>query len=353
MAAAGLHRIAAPRSVGGGECDPATQIETIEVISAADGASGWNLMIGIENLGFIGAVLPLETARKLFADSALIVAGALNPLGRARPAEGGLIVTGQWPFASGCHNAAWFWGQCILMDGDEPARNEAGGAELRETLIPASEFEIVDTWHVSGLRGSGSHDVAVHEVFVPDEHVMAMMSGGMKLRETGTLYRFPPFNRLAYNKVGVATGIARAAIDHFKRLATEKLPRGSRKLLRDKVSVQLAVAEAETQLRSARAFVLDAVGEVWRATEEGRQTTAEQRALVHLACSAACTSSIRVVEIVHSAAGTTANFTSSPLERCMRDVRVVPQHIMVSPQWAEVAGRVLLGLEGDSPFFNG
>ena len=353
MALAGLHRVAAPRSVGGGECDPVTQIETIEVISAADGASGWNLMIGIENQGFIGAVLPLETARKLFADSALIVAGALNPLGRARRADGGLIVSGQWPFASGCHNAGWFWGQCILMDGDEPARNQAGGAELREALIPASEFEIVDTWHVSGLRGSGSHDVAVHEVFVPDEYVTALLSGGMRLRETGTLYRFPPFNRLAYNKVGVATGIARGAIDHFKQLATEKLPRGSRKLLRDKVSVQLAVAEAETQLRSARAFVLDAVGEVWSATEEGRETTAEQRALVHLACSNACTASIRAVEIVHTAAGTTANFTSSPLERCMRDVRVVPQHIMVSPQWTEVAGRVLLGLEGDSPFFNG
>lgn len=352
MAAAGLHRIAAPRSVGGGECEPQTQIETIEVISAADGATGWNLMIGIENQGFLGAVLPLETARKLFADPGLIVAGALNPLGRARPADGGLIVSGQWPFASGCHNADFFWGQCILMDGDEPARNEAGAGEMREALIPADGFEILDTWNVSGLRGSGSHDVAVREVFVPDEHVTNVMGGGMQLRETGTLYRFPPFNRLAYNKVGVATGIARAAIDHFKRLATEKLPRGSRKLLRDKVSVQLAHAEAESQLRSARAFVLDAVGEVWRTTDAGDAATPEQRVLVHLACTNACTASIRAVEIVHAAAGTTANYLSSPLERCMRDVRVVPQHIMVSPQWAEVAGRVLLGLEGDSPFFN-
>lgn len=353
MASAGLHRVAAPRSVGGGECDPATQIETIEVISAADGASGWNLMIGIENQGFLGAALPLETARKLFADPTLIVAGALNPLGRAKRGDGGLIVSGQWPFASGCHNAGWFWGQCILMDGDEPARNEAGQVELREALIPASEFEILDTWHVAGLRGSGSHDVAAHDVFVPDAHVTAVLTGATKPRETGTLYRFPPFNRLAYNKVGVATGIARAAIDHFKQLASEKLPRGSSKLLRDKVSVQLAVAEAEARLRSARAFVLDAVGEVWRATEAGREATAEQRALVHLACSSACAASIRTVEIVHSAAGTTANFTSSPLERCLRDVRVVPQHIMVSPQWAEMAGRVLLGVEGDSPFFNG
>ena len=352
MARAGLHRLAAPRSVGGGECDPRTQIETIETIAAADGAAGWTLMIGIENQGFLGAVLELEEARKLYADPGLIVAGALNPLGRATRVDGGYRVTGQWPFASGCHNAGWFWGQCIVTNGDEPAKSDGGGAVLREALVPASEFEILDTWHVAGLRGSGSHDVSVRDVFVPDEHVTQVF-GGAPLRETGTLYRFPPFNRLAYNKVGVATGIARAALDHFRELAGQKAPRGSPKLLRDKVSVQLAVAEAEARLRSARAFVFEAVDRVWQLTEARGELRAEDRALVHLACSEACQSSIRVVETVYSLAGTTANFTSSPLERCMRDVRVVPQHIMVSPQWNEVAGRVLLGLEGESPFFNG
>ena len=164
MADAGLYRIAAPRSVGGGECEPRTQIETIEAIAYADGATGWNLMIGVENLGFLGATLPLEAARRLFADPRLIVAGALNPLGRATPASGGFRVTGQWPFASGCHNAQFFWGQCIVHDGDTPAPGPNGGLLLREALVPAGEFEIVDTWHVSGMRGSGSHDVAIHDV---------------------------------------------------------------------------------------------------------------------------------------------------------------------------------------------
>lgn len=352
MAHAGLHRIAAPKSLGGGECDPRTQIETIETIAAADGAAGWTLMIGIENLGFLGAAIDLETGRKIFDDPATIVAGALNPLGRAVPVDGGLRVSGQWPFASGCHNAGWFWGQCIVMDGDEPAKNETGGAILREALIPASDFEILDTWHVSGLRGSGSHDVKAEDVFVPDTHTTAVFAGDLQRRETGTLFRFPQFNRLAYNKVGVATGIARGAIDHFKELAGEKLPRGSRKVLRDKVSVQLALAEAETTLRAARAFVFEAVDKVWESVAAGDEVPAADRVVVHLACTHACQASIRAVEIVHGAAGTTANFTASPLERRMRDVRVVPQHIMVSPQWAEVAGRVLLGLEGDSPFSN-
>jgi alkylation response protein AidB-like acyl-CoA dehydrogenase len=352
MAEAGLYRIAAPRSVGGGECDPRTQIETIEIVSAADGATGWNLMIGIENMGFLGAVLSLEMGQKLFSDPGLIVAGALNPLGEATPVEGGYRVTGRWPFASGCHNAGWFWGQCRVMDGDAPALSDGAGPALREALLPRADCEILDTWQVSGLRGSGSHDVVVRDVFVPEERMTGVMAGGMTLRETGTLYRFPPFNRLAYNKIGVAMGIAQAALDHFRQLATEKQPRGSRKLLREKVSVQLVYAEAVARLRAARAYAFEAVDEVWSATERGEDATPEQRMHVHLACARACSESIAVVEAVVQAAGTTANFTSCPLERCLRDVRVVPQHIMVSAQWVETAGRVLLGLPGDSPFFN-
>ena len=344
MAAAGLHRIAAPRSLGGGECDPRTQIEAIEIISAADGAAGWTLMIGIEILGFLGVALEREAAEKIFADPGLIAAGALNPLGRATPEAGGYRVSGQWPFASGCHNADYFWGQCVVQEGDGPAETKDGGILLREAVIPAAEFEILDTWKVSGLRGTGSHDVVARDVFVPEDRMTTVF--GQPMRESGTLYRFPSFNRLAYNKVGVATGIARAALDHFRELAALKRPRASAKRLAEKTSVQLAVAEAETLLRSARCFVFDSVDVVWRATEDRRTPSAEEQALVHLACTKACEASIRAVEIVHAAAGTTANFTASPLERCMRDVRVVPQHIMVGPQWNEFAGRVLLGLPG-------
>jgi alkylation response protein AidB-like acyl-CoA dehydrogenase len=353
MAMAGLYKVAAPRSIGGGECDPRTQIETIEIVSAADGAAGWNLMIGIENMGFLGAALPLEVARKLYADEGLIVSGALNPLGRATPVAGGYRVSGQWPFASGCHNAGWFWGQCMVATGGgELAKSEGGGAILREALIPSSEFEILDTWHVSGLRGSGSHDVVARDVFVPEERVTAVLQRGMQLRETGTLYRYPPFNRLAYNKIGVATGIAQAALGHFAALAAARQPRGSRKLLREKVSTHLAYAEAVASLRSARAFALESVEEVWRVVDAGGDPSAEQRMHVHLACTHACQAAVHSVELLYTAAGTAANFQSCPLDRCLRDARVVPQHIMVSPQWLETAGRVLLGLPGDSPFFN-
>ena len=347
MTAAGLYRVAAPLEVGGLETDPFTQIRVIEAVSEADGATGWNLMIGIEAVGFIGAALSKEVATEVFSDPGLVIAGALNPLGKAVPVDGGFQVTGQWPFASGCQNAQYFWGQCIVQDGDQSARDERGQVVLREIVVPARDFEVVDTWHVAGLRGSGSHDVRVEDVFVPERMMTAVSARG--LVASGALFRMPVFSRLAYNKVGVATGIARAAVDHFTALASAKTPRGSRNLLRERATAQLAVAEAEAQLRSARAWVFESLAEIWEIAVAGGHVSKKQRALLQLACSNAAAASIRAVELVHSAAGASANFRSSPLERCMRDVRVVPQHIMVSPQWIEAAGRVLLGLDSQSP----
>ncbi len=187
MARAGLYRVAAPRRVGGAECEPAAQIEIIETIAAADGSLGWNLMIGIEVMGFLGAVLERDLGSKLFADPALIVSGALNPVGVATPVAGGYRVTGQWPFASGCHNADYFWGQCQVRDEQgNPATD--GSPSVREALLSRDEFEILDTWHVSGLRGSGSHDVAANDVFVPDERMTAVMFE--PIQEEGTCIGF-------------------------------------------------------------------------------------------------------------------------------------------------------------------
>lgn len=348
MADAGLYRVAVPTAYGGLECDPRAQIETIEAVSEVDGSAGWNLMIGIENMGFLGPALPRPTAEKIFADPRLVVAGALNPLGRATPVEGGYRVSGQWPFASGCHNAHWFWGQCVVYEGDAPAKAPSGGPVLREALIPRSAFEILDTWHVAGLRGSGSHDVVARDVFVPDERITSAMAAPLRLE--GAIYRMPPLNRLAYNKVGVATGIARGALDAFTQIAGETKRRLSSTPLREKPAVQRALAEAEIRLRSARAFVFEAVEAVWQAALVDRPTEPRERALVHLACSNAVRASVEAVERVHEVVGTRANFEGHPLERRLRDVRVVPQHMTVSSQWLETSGGVLLGLAKELPF---
>lgn len=350
MARAGLYRVAVPKSLGGAEAHPVDQIRLIEAVSEIHGSTGWNLMIGIENMGVLGAVYPKSFTEPMYADPELIIAGSLNPLGRATRVDGGYRVSGQWPFASGIHNAHFFWSQSVLHDanGDRQTGDD-GRVVLCESMVPIADVEIVDTWQVAGLRGSGSHDALLDDVFVPESH-MSRVQEQIPV-EPGTLYRLPIYTRLAYNKVGVATGIARAAIRQFEDLAGAKQPRGSTRLLRERVDAQRAVAEAERLVGAARSYVFDTVSALWDTVAAGSRPSTRQKALVQLACSGAASDAVRAVELLHAAAGASVNFLSSPLGRSFRDVQVVRQHVMVSPQFTEAVGRVLLGLESQSFLF--
>jgi len=348
LAAAGLYRVATPRRLNGAEAHPIVQIKTIEAISEIHGSTGWNLMIGIEVMGMLGAVYDRAVTDKLYADPELIISGALNPLGKAVREAGGYRVTGQWPFASGIHNAHYFWSQSVVHKGGEPLHDDAG-LVFCEHMVPAEQLEILDTWHVSGLKGSGSHDVRLQDVFVPNEYISHVQR--QIPVEPGTLYRLPIYSRLAYNKVGVATGIARAAINQFVQLACEKKPRGSGNLLRNRIDAQRAVAEAQRLIGSARSYVFESVTDLWQTVELGEKPTDRQKAILQLSCSGAATEAVKAVETLYAAAGASANFESCPLERSMRDVLVVRQHIMVSPQYTEAVGRVLLGMDSGTFVF--
>ena len=348
MVQAGLFRIAVPADVGGSEEHAVTQVQCIEAVSRIHGSAGWNLMIGIEVMGVLCGQFDQSLVESLLADQEMIISGSLNPLGKAVREGDGYRISGQWPFARGIHNAKFFWGQNIVHVDGERLRDEHG-VVLCEALVPCDQIEILDTWHVSGMRGSGSHDVRIDEVFVPDTFISHVQRD--KPSATGTLFRLPLYSRLAFNKVGVATGIAQAAIDHFVSLASEKKPRGSRQLLRERPDAQLAVAQAERILGSARSYAMEQICVMWDTVACGDEPTTRQKALLQLACSGAADEAVKAVEVVYSAAGASANFESSPLSRCMRDVPVVRQHITVSPQFTNAVGRVLLGMDSETPFF--
>ncbi len=346
MAKAGLYRVAAPHAFGGGQHDPMTQIRTIEAISQADGSAGWNLMIGIENFGLLA--MAFDAGPELFADPLTIVAGSTAAFGRAVPVDGGYRVSGDWQFVSGVHNCHFFAGLSLVHENGAPRP----GDPPRMMVMPRSEIEIVDSWNVGGLRGSGSHDVRVPEAFVPAAHSVNFMGIGDLPAGEAPIIRFPRGSRLSYNKVGVALGIARAAIDDFVEIATGKVPRFSGSKLRERPFAQRAVAGAEARLRGARAFVMEAVGDVWRTILDEQKPSDRQRALLQVACSDAVRASAEAVDLVAEAAGTTANFLDSPLERRARDVRVIRQHVTVAPQHLEDAGRVLLGLPPEGIMLN-
>jgi alkylation response protein AidB-like acyl-CoA dehydrogenase len=344
MAEAGLYRTATSRVWNGHEADPHTAVRAIEAVAEADGAAGWNLMIALDAGGLTSGAATDEAAREIFlADPQVIVAGTLPAHGRARPVAGGWLLSGQWPFASGCHNASWMCCGALITDEDgaEIVRDAAGNRATRQFLIPAGEFEILDTWHVAGLRGSGSHDVRVRDLFIPEHRVIDLYGAGMRQRTP--LFRYPFMPRICYPKAGVATGIARAALDAFLELAGSKTPYRSQTLLAEKAHAQLAIAEAEATLGAGRAFLFETMAEMWALVCAGGEPSERLRVRHRLAAAHCVESAVRAVELVHRSAGTSANVLSSPIERAFRDVHVVRQQVTVQPAVFELAGRALLG----------
>src|SRR5262245_22534837 len=245
LVAAGVFRMCIPRGLGGAEVTPYTLVRVLETIAAADGSAGWSAMIGTTS-GVASAYLPIETAREIYGPPAAVTGGAFAALGRATPVDGGYRVSGRWPFASGCEHCTWLMGGCVIADGQSVRRLPSGAPDARLMLFPPGEARIIDTWTVAGLRGTGSHDIAVDDALVPAARSFSLVTDRPYHRSP--LYAFPVFGLLALGIGAVALGIARAAIDELVRLARAKTPTHSRRLLAERATVQVDVAKAEALL---------------------------------------------------------------------------------------------------------
>jgi alkylation response protein AidB-like acyl-CoA dehydrogenase len=337
----GLWRACAPMSVGGLEVPLHEQMAAFEQLARADGAAGWCAMIGATG-SITYASLQESIARELIAAEPLAcTSGVFAPLGRAVEDGDAYRVSGRWPFGSGVEHSARMSLGVVLWDEQGPKLRDSGAPEVRWALLERGEFEIVDTWTVSGLRGTGSHDVAAHEVLVPRERFTVLGRSG----HPGPLFAFPFFGLLALAVASVGLGIARSSVDELSSLAAVKTATGQRRRLAERPYVQMQVAEAEADLRAARAFYYDAIAEAWRRAESGAEPTLEQRATLRLAATHAMRSAARVVDRMYEAGGGTSNYATSRLQRDFRDIHAATQHAVVAQPTMELAGRVLLGVE--------
>ena len=347
MAELGIFRLMIPRRLGGLEMDLIPALHVFEELAQIDGSTGWCAMIGATG-GTTSAFLSEEVAREIYAsDPNVITAGAIAPYGQARPIDGGYRVTGRWPFNSGCQHSQWLMGTSVIVENDQPRKLPNGYPETRMMIFPAAEAEILDTWSVSGLRGSGSHDIRVQDVVVPEERAVAYGFG--KRYHSGPLYAFPIFGLLAVSVASVATGMARGAIQSFIELAKTKRLTGSTRLLSQRAVIQLEVAQAEAQLRAGRACMFEPVQDVWGRVVAGQPISQRHRALLRLSACHATTASAQTIDLMYQAAGTGAIWDTSPLQRHFRDVHMITQHAVVAPPISEIAGKILLGLETTFP----
>jgi alkylation response protein AidB-like acyl-CoA dehydrogenase len=337
LADAGVFRMCVPRALGGLEVHPSVLVSVLETIAAADGSTGWCAMIGATS-GVVSAYLPEAAAREIYgADPRTVTGGVFAPRGMAVPDGEGYLVSGRWPFASGGEHCAWLMGGCLVRDG--------GLLQARMMIFPAAEVRIVDTWTVAGLRGTGSHDMVVEDVFVRADRSVSLMTD--RPRVAGALYAFPVFGLLAIGIAAVALGIARAALDEIVRLAREKSPQSSKRTLAERGVVQADVARAEALVRSGRAFLYETVERAWTAAELDGTITTTDRASLRLAATTATAHAAQATDLAYNAGGGTSVYATSPLQRCFRDVHVATQHAMVAGSTLELTGRILLGLDTD------
>jgi alkylation response protein AidB-like acyl-CoA dehydrogenase len=344
LRAAGLYRLLVPRELGGAQVDLLTFFRAIELAAEGDGSVAWNL--GTNAIAGSAALsLPDEGVREIFGGGPdVIFAGTIAPMGgTAVPVDGGYLCTGRWRFGSGCQEADWMVGSCQVVEGDRPRRNPDGTPEVRRIVLPATDGTILDTWDVTGLRGTGSHDWTVANLFVPEHRTQRFTTRWT--RWPGTLYALPLHAFQGPHFSPVATGIARAGLDALAELAGSKNPRQSPGLLREEVQVQEWMGRAEAVLGAAQAYRAAVTADVWATVAAGRPATPEQQARCRLAASHAVDSAVQAMDLAYRAGGSTAIERTHPLARCWRDVHAVAQNVVVGPEYYMLAGRVFLGLD--------
>lgn len=323
MAHLGLFRALVPVSAGGEEWEWPTWMQVVEELSTVDGAVGWIAGVGGSVNAIVSGWVSGEVGRAVFCEDPIgFLAGAGAPTGTARPVDGGYRVSGRWQFGSGSPHASWFKAGFVL-EGETPRFG-------RMMFLPAKDVEIIDTWSVGGMRGTGSHDFAVHDLFVPTAYT-ANTADDPPLHP-GPLYRLPVIFILCSSVGPLALGIARGAIDGFAELMATKVDRFTGTALRERLTVQERMATAEAAVRAARAFLYEMVHEVWGTVVQGTPLTEQQLALFRLANMHAVAAGARAVDLVYHAAGTSAIFTTNPLERFFRDIHVATQHRCASPR---------------------
>jgi alkylation response protein AidB-like acyl-CoA dehydrogenase len=320
-------------------------LSVIETLSAADGSTGWMTFV-LNGSFFTSWLEPSVAAEILASPDGAGMAGTIGPIGRASVEDGGALrLSGRWPFTSGSPHAGWFSeGGLVVDDAGSPVSRADGRPDWRLFMVPAAEVEILDTWLVSGLRGTASHDVTVDGALVPAERTCNPVFG--EAPHDGAHFRWPFFSLVSSLICGVPLGIARRALDEFAVMATTK-SRRSTTVLADTESVGLATVRTEGALRAARALVVDAFGTAWERACRGDRLDDAHRIAIRTATLHAVDAAVQVVDEVFAMAGGGALYETHPLQRCWRDVHAASHHLFFCNDDRAHTGRALL--TGEAP----
>ncbi len=346
LADAGLYLMAVPRAVGGLEIDFPTYVQVIEELGKADASTAWTVSQGA-NWATYSARMSREVARAIWVDTPRsVVSNTPGATAKAVVVPGGFRVTGRQPFSTGCKHASWVAAHAqVIEDGEVRQRN--GKPEVRYCLVPVTQVELLDTWHTRGMRGTGTHTFDVSDVFVPEERTV--FPYGAPLVTPGPRYKIPLTLGFAAGDGMVALGLARSCLNAFFEVAGSKAPRNMQGLLRDQSIAQFAVGQAEAALRSGRAFLMEAVCDVWNEaiSNEAPTLSLDRRTTLRLAATHAIRLAAQIVDSLYTACGATVAFNGHLIQRHFLDMHVITQHSQGRLAHYELVGKHCLGLQID------
>ena len=328
-----LLKLKLPKELGGLEADLRSQFLATEAASRKDGSAGWNETFTTTSAAIAAARLPQDGLDEVAASA---IGGAAWPpfagtfplSGRTATAPEGVVLTGRWGFASGIANAAWVVGGCTTESGP------------RWAVIPIEQVTVHDTWQVSGLEDTQSHDYSVEEVFVPHSRLFDLSTPAPR---GGILHGLPMYALITPDHCGVSLGIARRALDEIAIAAAGKNRLHSTAPLDERPAFQRDLGQADTKLRAARALVLEVLDEFWATSVAGEPVTDFLVQRARAAATHAADIAVEVASMAYRRGGGSVLYQDHPLNQCFRDAHAATQHVHVIDEMYEVVGAALLG----------
>ena len=345
---AGMFRMKLPTCLGGHEADPTTQILVLEALAQANSAASWCAMVGATSVALPGAFLDDAAVAEIFPSGKIpLGASAAMPIGKTERAEGGYLLTGRWPFASGVRHSDWITTGASVA-GDATGASDDGVEHLMMTF-PTTSAVIHDNWQVAGLKGTGSCDISVERLFVPKNFTWNRFHGVPK--RGGPLYRFDFPGFVVNEHAGFALGLARRAMDAFVEKASAR-KRGtniSGLNLAERHTVQRMVGIADLRLRAARKLAIELNDEAWRVVDAGERISSRLQGELRAIATYCTDVALEVVTEAFRYSGGGAAYETNILQQCLRDMNVAAQHLMVSDISYETLGQMILGFPDVNP----
>ncbi|MGW1513806.1 acyl-CoA dehydrogenase family protein [Streptomyces sp. NPDC002394] len=348
LADAGVFKLRTPARFGGYEADTRTLIDVAAEIGRADGSTGWTASVYWIPTWMAG-LFPDHVQDEVFSTPDVRVCGTLSPSAMATPTEGGVVVNGKWGFISGALHAQWQVVVAVQIAPDsEPMPVMA--------LVPLSDLQIVDDWHTSGLKGTGSVSTVADNVFVPADRVLPLPvvlqggGGASQANADAPLYRAPLLPVASASSVGAILGMARAAKEAFlERLPERKITYTNYASQAEAPLTHLQVAEATLKIDQAEFHAYRLADLVDGKSAEGSEWTLEERVRARADMGAVVKLAKEAVDILATASGGSSIYTTAAIQRVTRDIQAVSLHALMHPDTnTELYGRVLCGLEPNS-----